>query len=70
MATRFPNRKRWFSESRAVELAEAGALASSDAIMVRSVAGDKYDRMVCYRPGPLPEPVFCEPSFDEEEVPF
>jgi DNA repair protein RadD len=54
----------------AVELAEAGALAPTEAIVVRSVAGEKYDRIVGYQLGPLPEPVFCEPSFDPEEVPF
>jgi DNA repair protein RadD len=54
----------------AVELAEAGVLAPTEAITVRSVAGEKYDRIVGYRLGPVPEPVFHEPSFDEEEVPF
>jgi DNA repair protein RadD len=55
---------------RAVELAEAGALAPTEAITVRSIAGEKYDRIVGYRLGPMPEPVFHEPSFDDEEVPF
>jgi DNA repair protein RadD len=55
---------------RAVELAEAGALAPTEAITVRSIAGEKYDRIVGYRLGPVPEPVFREPSFADEEVPF
>jgi DNA repair protein RadD len=55
---------------RAVELAEAGALAPTEAITVRSIVGEKYDRIVGYRLGPLPEPAFPGPSFDPEEVPF
>lgn len=54
---------------RAVELAEAGALAPTEAIIVRST-GKKYDQIVGYQLGPMPEPVFREPSFDPEEVPF
>ena len=55
---------------RAVELAEAGALAPTEKITVRSIAGEKYDRIVGCRLVPMPEAVFCEASFDEEEVPF
>ena len=52
-----------------VELAEAGALALTEKITVRSVAGEKHDRIVAYELGPLPEPVACE-SRIEEEAPF
>ncbi|MCC7408100.1 MAG: DEAD/DEAH box helicase family protein [Phycisphaeraceae bacterium] len=38
----------------AVELAEADALAPTHAITVRSVAGEKYDRITDYRLGPIP----------------
>lgn len=38
---------------QAVELAEAGALASVRAITVRSVAGEKYDRITDYQFGPI-----------------
>lgn len=38
----------------AVALAEAGALALTRAITVRSVAGEKYDRIIDYQLGPMP----------------
>jgi len=38
----------------AVELAHAGALADVRGITVRSVAGEKYDRVVSYRLGSIP----------------
>jgi len=55
---------------RAVELAEAGALAPTEAITVRSMAGERFDRIVGYRLGPAPEALLCESSLDDEEVPF
>ncbi|MEO2036143.1 MAG: hypothetical protein ABGZ35_29060, partial [Planctomycetaceae bacterium] len=55
---------------RAVELAEAGALCQTEKIVVRSIAGKKYDRIVGYLLAPLPEasPI-CSATFDEEELP-
>ncbi len=41
----------------AVRLAESGALADVKAITVRSVAGEKYDRIVDYQFGEIPDPV-------------
>jgi len=38
----------------AVALAEAGALAPTRVITVRSVAGEKYDRIIDYKLGPIP----------------
>jgi len=56
---------------RAVELAEAGALCQTEKIVVRSVAGERYDRIVGYKLGALPEEVpMWSDTFDEEEVPF
>jgi DNA repair protein RadD len=62
------------SAERAVELAEAGALRSTHKITVRSVAGEKYDRIVGYELGPMPEavevmerPDWLDPN---DEVPF
>jgi len=56
---------------RALELAESGALATTERITVRSVAGEKYDRIVDYELGPLPQAVHSTDSiFDEAEVPF
>ena len=56
---------------RAVELAEAGALAPTESITVRSKAGERYDTIISYRLGTMPEPAFAgEFSFDDDEVPF
>ena len=38
----------------AVELSYAGALAETKAITVRSIAGEKYDRIIDYDLGPIP----------------
>jgi DNA repair protein RadD len=60
------------SAERAVEIAEAGGLAVTEAITVRTVAGEKFDRIVSYKLGPQPAPVpageFGE--YDPDEVPF
>jgi DNA repair protein RadD len=57
---------------RAVEIAEAGGLAHTERITVRSIAGEKYDRIVACKLGPLPEPV--APSvlagYDPDDIPF
>jgi DNA repair protein RadD len=59
------------SAERAVELAEAGALCHTEKIVVRSVAGERYDRIVGYKLGALPEEVPAwSDTFNEEEVPF
>jgi len=57
---------------RAVEIAEGGGLATTERITVRSVAGEKYDRIVDYKLGPMPEPVPVHEAlgYDEEEIPF
>ena len=40
----------------AVALANAGALAGVSSITVRSVAGEKYDRIIDYELGDIPDP--------------
>lgn len=55
---------------RAVEIIEGGGLAQTDAITVRSVSGDPYERIVDYDLGPIPEGVPVEPWYDPDEVPF
>jgi DNA repair protein RadD len=56
---------------RAVQIAEGGGLAITRTIVVRSVAGEKYDRIVGYTLGPKPEPVPAgEPGGDLDDVPF
>ncbi len=60
------------SAERAVEQAEAGGLATTEKITVRSIVGEKYDRIVAYKLGPLPEAleVSSHDPFDPDEVPF
>ena len=65
----------------AVNLANDGALAKPSKVIVKSVAGEKFDRIVDYelKPAPeyIPEPGWndCESfsydhEYDEEEIPF
>jgi len=65
------------SIERAVEVCEAGAIADTYSIKVRSVAGEKYDRIVSYELGEKPElcPVLESSNSDwsydpDEEMPF
>ncbi len=59
------------SADRAVELCQNGALATTQSITIRSVTGDKYERIIDYEIGPLPEALPTELlEFYEEEVPF
>ena len=64
------------SAEEAVRLAEAGALCNTQSITVRSVAGEKYDRIVGYALGDLPaapdaaqagKPSYREPGLDDDE---
>jgi DNA repair protein RadD len=56
--------------AEAVDLANAGALACAEFITVRSVVGEKFDRIIGCKLGPLPEPspVWEQASF--ADVPF
>jgi len=57
---------------RAVEIAEGGGVAFTEKITVRNVAGEKYDRIVGYKLGPMPEPMPLDEAmgYDESEIPF
>lgn len=60
---------------RAVEIAEKGGLAYAKRITVRSIVGEKYDRIIKYELGPIPGPTQEKEAdsgfdFDDEEVPF
>lgn len=57
---------------RVVDAAAGGGLASAESITVRSIVGEKYDRIVAYKLGPLPEAlaVGSNDRFDLDEVPF
>jgi len=68
------------SAAEAVELAEAGAIAPTIAITVRSVAGEKFDRISDYQLGPIPPRLdggderidddVPEPVWPEDDIPF
>jgi DNA repair protein RadD len=68
------------SAEEAVELAEAGALAPTRAITLRSVAGEKFDRISDYQLGPVPPRLdggderidddVPEPVWPEDDIPF
>ena len=58
--------------SEAVRLAVAGALAFPLKITVKSVAGEKFDKIVGYKLGPIPEfvPEAAVPDEELDEIPF
>jgi DNA repair protein RadD len=55
---------------RAVEIAEAGGVCATEKITIRHVAGERFDRIVKYELGPMPEPATVTSSFDPAEIPF
>ncbi len=57
---------------RAVDIANGGGLAHPEAITVRSVPGERFDRIVGYRLGPIPEPIPLTESlgYDDGDIPF
>jgi len=56
---------------RAVVIAEAGGVAWTEKIVVRTVVGEKYDRIVGYTLGPTPEPVpVSDIGCDLNDIPF
>ncbi len=57
---------------QAVDVANAGGLAATKSITVRSVAGEKFDRIVDYQLGEKPEPLPLHQAmgYTDEEIPF
>jgi DNA repair protein RadD len=55
---------------KAVELANAGALCTTNAITVRTVTGEKFDRIVGWELGSIPDAVATSSALDDEEIPF
>ena len=57
---------------QAVDIANAGGVAMTKSITVRSVAGEKFDRIVDYELGEKPEPLPLHTvmGYTEEEIPF
>ena len=49
-----------------MDLAQAGALCETRKIMVRSVAGEKYDTIIGFELGE--KPAWREPGLDDEEA--
>ncbi|MEZ6097146.1 MAG: DEAD/DEAH box helicase family protein [Pirellulaceae bacterium] len=60
------------SAERAVEVANAGGLAFPIKITVRSISGEKFDRIIECELGEMPEPIEIETTleYDDSEVPF
>ena len=55
---------------RAYKIADGGGLAPTRSITVRAVAGERYERIIDYELGPLPEPIAAGRLDDEEDCPF
>lgn len=57
---------------RAVEIAAGGGLAITKRITLRTIAGEKYDRIIDYRLGPLPDRVPADSLVVDnlDEIPF
>jgi len=57
---------------QAVDIANAGGVAMTNAITVRSVSGEKFDRIVDYELGEKPEalPLHRAVGYTDEEIPF
>lgn len=72
--------EKWWSErsddsppetaQEAVVLANAGALAFTESLTVRSVTGEKYDKIISYQLGSKPEPCPLGQPIDLDDVPF
>ena len=58
------------SAERAVEIAEGGGVAYSEKITVRSIVGEKYDRIIAHQLGPMPVPTCETNDYDKHEIPF
>lgn len=54
----------------AADLANNGALAHTEFVTVRSVAGEKFERIHSCKLGPKPEPSLLHAAIDSDDVPF
>lgn len=54
----------------AADLANCGALAHTELVTVRSVAGEKFERIHSCKLGPKPEPSVLHAAIDLDDVPF
>lgn len=58
------------SAPEAADLANNGALAHTEFVTVRSVAGEKFERIHSCKLGPKPEPSLLHAAIDLNDVPF
>jgi DNA repair protein RadD len=60
------------NSQQAVDIANAGGVASTRKITVRSVSGEKFDRIVDYELGEKPDalPVEAYASTESSDIPF
>jgi len=54
----------------AADLANCGAVAHTEVVTVRSVSGDKFERIISCKLGPKPEPSVLHAAIDLDDVPF
>ncbi len=54
----------------AADLANCGAVAHTEVVTVRSVAGEKFERIINYKLGAKPEPSVLHAAIDLDDVPF
>ncbi len=54
----------------AADLASCGAVAHTEMVTVRSVAGEKFERIINYQLGPKPEPSILHAAINLDDVPF
>jgi len=55
---------------RAVDIANAGGVAPTHKIVVRTIAGERFPRIIGYTLGPMPEPLPASEPFLDDDVPF
>ena len=55
-----------------MEIADGGGVAFTEEITVRSVDGERYNRIVGYKLGPMPEALsnYSTHEYDQDEIPF
>ncbi len=52
---------------QAVSICNTGGIAGTTAITVRSVSGEKYDRIIKHELGPVPEPEVYTPGGEHDD---
>jgi DNA repair protein RadD len=55
---------------QAVDIAYGGGLAATYQVTVRTIAGEKYQRIIAHQLGPMPEPVESRTAVEDDDIPF